>query len=760
MTYTTPDVLPVWLAEDSIRTWRESDLSPEPVDGLRAAPPDARDPRIPVDHDVAPRSAVVAADRRAGVASDGDARRAVARDADARAAVAHDADALRAGAPPQDTRRSASESEPAGGPDTWPAEIPQSLRPPFTGHPLQRLRAWRRRHLLRKARAEEFIAAAYAPSAELPVARERTVLAFMRDLLWERRALVALVVLANACAAVAGLAVPRLLGGLVDDTAARIASIGSLGAGTAQAVVDAAVPVTLVVGGVVALQALFTLAAKVTAAVLGQDVLASAREFVVRAILRLPLSRVESASTGDLVTRVTRDVGAMSESVRWALPEAIIAGVTVVLTLIALAVNSLLLALPTFVLMALATVQVRRYLRRAPAAYLTEAGTYARINTTLTETVEGARTVEAFGLADRRGARGWGDLQVSGQAERYTMSLRNLLFIVMDIAFSLPRVATLLVGAYGYSRGWVTLGQITAAMLYIEAIWGPFDTLVASVDRVQVGIASTTRLLGIAQMPTDREEGPDRPQGRDLVGRDLRYAYREGHDVLHGVDLTLRTGERLAIVGPSGSGKSTLGRLLSGIHGPRTGDVQVGGVDLTSLPVPVLRREVALVTQEHHVFLGTVRDNVVLAREEARDEAADRGDAAVADALRAVDAWGWVQELPQGLDTMLGSGKTPLTPGQAQQIALARLVLADPHTLVLDEATSLIDPRTARQLEGSMNALLHGRTVVAIAHRLHTAHDADRIAVVIDGRIAELGTHDELIGRDGEYAALWRAWTS
>ena len=153
------------------------------------------------------------------------------------------------------------------------------------------------------------------------------------------------------------------------------------------------------------------------------------------------------------------------------------------------------------------------------------------------------------------------------------------------------------------------------------------------------------------------------------------------------------------------------------------------------------------------MFKGSVRDNIILAREDSADEA-------VWDALRAVDAVEWVERFPSGLDTQLGSGNQQLTPAQAQQIALARLIIADPHTLVLDEATSLIDPRTARTLEGSMNALLAGRTVVAIAHRLHTAHDADRIAVVIDGRIVELGSHQELVEQGGEYAALWRAWTS
>jgi ABC-type multidrug transport system fused ATPase/permease subunit len=199
-------------------------------------------------------------------------------------------------------------------------------------------------------------------------------------------------------------------------------------------------------------------------------------------------------------------------------------------------------------------------------------------------------------------------------------------------------------------------------------------------------------------------------------------------------------------VGPTGAGKSTLGRLLAGIHQPRTGVITVGGRALADLPFEELRRHVCLVTQEHHVFRGSVRDNVALARPDADDDTLWR-------ALRSVDA-DWAEEL--GLDAVLDG---TLSPAQAQQIALARIVVANPHVLVLDEATSLLAPRAARHLERSLNAVLRGRTVVAIAHRLHTAHDADRIVVMVDGRIAEQGSHHDLLAADGQYAALWKSWS-
>ena len=307
-------------------------------------------------------------------------------------------------------------------------------------------------------------------------------------------------------------------------------------------------------------------------------------------------------------------------------------------------------------------------------------------------------------------------------------------------------------GGWLAAGGHATVGQVTTVTLYVLQLIGPVDELLSWLDEVQVGATSFARIVGVGDVPDDRTPSGRTPEGLRMAAHDVRYAYRPGHDVLRGIDLALRPGERLAVVGPSGAGKSTLGRLLAGIHGPHTGRVEVGGVPLVDLPLEELRGHVALVTQEHHVFVGTLADNLRLAKPDASMEDL-RG------ALDAVDALGWAERLPEGLLTEVGSGGLELTPSQAQQLALARLVLNDPHTLVLDEATSLLDPGAARHLERSLSAVLDGRTVVAIAHRLHTAHDADRVAVGEDGKISEMGRHDGGVDAGGPYAALWRGWT-
>jgi ABC-type multidrug transport system fused ATPase/permease subunit len=353
-------------------------------------------------------------------------------------------------------------------------------------------------------------------------------------------------------------------------------------------------------------------------------------------------------------------------------------------------------------------------------------------------------------IENRRVERTDSDIRRSYAAERFTLRLRTVYFPLVEVGYLLPVVVTLLVGGWYYSQGWATLFQVTAATHYVQQMIDPVDRMLSWFDELQIGQASLARLLGVSVVPDDRVASSARPRGERLVASNVRYSYVDGRDVLHGIDLEVAPGERLAIVGPSGAGKSTLGRLLAGVHGPRTGSVTVGGAPLVELPLDELRRHVALVTQEHHVFLGTLRENVALARPSATDDE-------VWAALAAVDA-GWVADLPDGLATSLGSAEVVLSPAQAQQLALARLVIADPHTLVLDVARSLIDAGAARHLERSLAAVREGRTVIAIAHRLFSAHDADRVAVVEDGRITELGSHHELIAAGGAYAALWSSW--
>ena len=572
----------------------------------------------------------------------------------------------------------------------------------------------------------------------LPVAEMSSVRAHTADLLRRHRRQLVFVVGLHALAAVAALVAPRIVGQLVDTV-------------TQHGPLESVNRLALVLAASVVVQTVLTWFARRAAFRMGEDFFAELREQFMDRVVALPLSTVERAGTGDLVSRTTNDVEALSHVARFGVPAMFVAAVTLVITAVAALVTGWLVALPIFAGLPLIWFSTRWYLRYAPDGYLRERATYAVMNGVVTETVDGARTVDALRLGARRKARIDAALSDAYDAEIYTLRLRMWWFPQVEIAYLLPVAITLLWGGFLVAGGQTTVGTVTAVALYVQALAMPLDDLLTWLDEIQVGATSLARVIGIGDVPPDRTATGEAPRDARLEVEDVRYAYRPGRDVLKGVTLDLRPGERLAIVGPSGAGKSTLGRLMAGIDGPRTGRVDVGGVRLVDLELDQLRGEVALVTQEHHVFVGTMADNLLLARPAASRET-------LAAALAAVDAEPWARALPDGLDTVVGAGGHALTEAQAQQLALARLVLADPHTLVLDEATSLLDPRAARHLERSLAAVVSGRTVVAIAHRLHTAHDADRVAVVDDGRITEIGTHDELIAAGGAYAALWRSW--
>ncbi|WP_380158371.1 ABC transporter ATP-binding protein [Kineococcus sp. R86509] len=580
----------------------------------------------------------------------------------------------------------------------------------------------------------------------LPVADRAQVLRDVKRLMTQHRGPGLRMLGLHALAALAGLAGPFLLGRLVDDV------VTALGARTPLADVTATIDTAVaVLVGAVVVQAVLARLARKRSLVLAEGVFAQLREEFLTRATALPLSVVEQAGTGDLVSRTTNDVDALSYTVRYGAPAILVASVTSVLTVIAAVFSGPLVALAIVAGIPGLWFATRWYLKRAPQGYAAERAEWGRISTTLGENVENVRTVEALNLADHRVHLVDDVIGATVRRERYTLSLRTVWFPSIEMSYLLPVVVALLWGGFLVRHDLQSVGQVTTVVLYLRQLVGPVNELLAWWDELQVGQASFARVVGLSAVDADRVESSDRPVHDEIAADAVGFEYSPGRPVLHGVSLALEPGERLAIVGPTGAGKSTLGRLLAGINPPTHGSVQVGGAEVTGLPLDELRSRIALVTQERHVFAATLRDNTALA-------APGSSDAVVREALAAVDALGWVEALPEGLDTPVGENGLTLSAAQAQQVALARLVLADPHTLVLDEATSLLDPNAARHLERSLAAVLEGRTTVAIAHRLHTAHDADRIAVVEGGRITELGTHHELVDAGGPYADLWRSW--
>ncbi|MBI3430579.1 MAG: ABC transporter ATP-binding protein [Actinobacteria bacterium] len=574
-------------------------------------------------------------------------------------------------------------------------------------------------------------------SSRLPIASVQTVNKELVALISKHKRGFFLVAALQFVTVASALVIPRTFGNL----------LGQLGKNPQKA--NISLTVTIVATALV-VQTIFSYWTKVKASVLGEFVLSSLRERFLERVVELPPNVVERAGSGELLSRTTTDIDHITWAVRDAFPIITISLVEIASIFIAIAFTA-----PIFIAVVMIGAPVifavtRRYLRKSPQAYRVESSSYALMNSVLVESAESGRTIDALRLGEDRIERSDSALGRWIEWERYTLRLRTAWFPFVEMSYIFPLGVVLLVGAYFYNLGTMTIAQITASLLYAQMAIDPLEGMLWWIDELQGGKASLSRLLGIHEIQ-EREIRISEPDGFEVRGEEIRYGYKKDRDVLNGISFIIEPGTRVAIVGPSGAGKSTLGKLLAGIQPPRSGTVTVGGSEVGYLPVEQTRGHVALVTQEHHIFVGTLRENISLANADATDEE-------IWEALVAVDAHLWARELVAGLETPVGIGGTRLLPPQAQQVALARLVLADPHTLILDEATSLLDQRSARHLEASLNSVLEGRTVIAIAHRLQSAHDADIIAVIEDGKISEWGSHAALMKADGPYATLWKSW--
>jgi ATP-binding cassette subfamily C protein len=573
----------------------------------------------------------------------------------------------------------------------------------------------------------------------LPVSTPREAARLARALLLRRPAALAACLLMFAVEGLAGLVAPWMLGRIVDVVD---------GGGSRD---ELLVPVLWIVGAAIVGGVATALSIGLLARV-AEPALADLREQVLDRAVHLDSARLEAAGSGDLVSRVGDDVRIVAGSITDVVPLMLNSAIAVVFTAAGLFALDWRLGVAGLGAVPFYVLSLRWYLPRSAPYYRRERAANGERAEALLTGVHASRTLRAYGLADQHQTRvddaSWKSTQISIDVFRLLTRFfgRNNraeligLLLIMVTGFALVRSDEASVGA------------VTAAALFFHRLFNPIGALVTLFDDVQSAGASLTRLAGLALLPPPQRPGdPTRPRDAGVEVRALHHEYVAGHAALDSIDLHLRPGERLAVVGASGAGKSTLGLAVAGRLRPSSGTVLLGGGDLDDLDVGD-RPPVALVTQEVHVFSGTIRDNLTLA-------APSSDDSRLEAALRDVGAWASVHALPDGLDTVVGDNALTLTPALAQQLALARVILADPLVAVLDEATAEAGSAGARDLERAAAAVTEGRTSLTIAHRLSQARDADRILVMDSGRIVESGTHDELVALGGTYSRLWAAWT-
>jgi ATP-binding cassette, subfamily B, bacterial len=476
----------------------------------------------------------------------------------------------------------------------------------------------------------------------------------------------------------------------------------------------------------------------------GERFLHDLRTATFERLQELSLPFFEREKAGVLVSRLTADVQTLTTFTRQVLVEVVGSVLLLVVTLAVLVSLSPLLTLVTAVALPLLAVAALRYRSRSQPAYLALRDRVADTMSSLQEGLAGVRVVQSFRREDDRydDYRGRSRAQVAAWRR---VSLVNVAFFpVVPLAQAVALAAVLL------ATRWVdvSLGTVVAFALYLISLFDPVARLGDWFSEFQSGRAALAKIVGLLETPVTVRGGEvELPARGTLAAEGIVFAY-DGTPAVDGVSLSIAPGEHIALVGATGAGKSTLAKLLVRAYDPREGRITLGGVDLRDATLESLRRRIVFVPQEGHLFSGTLADNVRLARPDASDD----------DVRRALAAVGALERVAPLLDEDVRSRGVRLSSGERQLVALARVALVDPAVIVLDEATSSLDPQTEAAIEQALVAVARGRTVVTIAHRLSTAARADRVAVLDHARLVEVAAHDELVAHGERYAALWASW--
>jgi len=488
---------------------------------------------------------------------------------------------------------------------------------------------------------------------------------------------------------------------------------------------------------------------------IGESFLRTMRNRLFSHLMGLSLDYFETEKTGKIVARMTSDIDAMQELISQGLVLFVQNIFLFIGAVIFMLVLSWELALGVLVIVPPLFFASRWFRRVSNKAYLEVRDSISTNLTTLQEGLEGVRVVQAYGRTRSFTERFANTNEDQYEANMETTRISAKYFPFVEYAGVAATAVIVGYGGWLSSRGVVEVGVVAAFVLYLQQVFEPINQLSQLYNTVQSAGAALQKIFGVLDTPATIKERPgavDLPRQGEIDVDAVTFAYGTNEPVLHDVTLHVASGERLALVGPTGAGKSTLAKLIARFYDPSSGAVRVDGIDLRDATMDSLRKRVVVVPQEGFLFAGTLRENVRVGRPEATDDEVET-------ALRVLGLLDRFNAFPDGLDTEVRERGSRLSAGERQLVSIARAALADPSVLVLDEATSNLDPGTEHHVEQAMEKLMHGRTTIVVAHRLSTAARANRIGVVYDGRLAELGSHQELVAQGGHYAELYRTWS-